>query len=46
MPSTFFAQMRTLAATMAAITVLTTALFAHALATAGNVPAPTIAASR
>lgn len=38
--------MRTLAATMAAITVLTTALFAHALATAGNAPAPTIAASK
>lgn len=38
--------MRTLAATMAAITVLTTALFAHALATAGNPSTPAIAASR
>ena len=38
--------MRTLAATMAAMTVLTTALFAHALVTAGASPAPTIAASK
>ncbi len=38
--------MRTLAATMAAMTVLTTALFAHALALAGSNPAPTIAASK
>jgi len=38
--------MRLLATTMAAMTVLTTALFAHALATAGHAPAPTIAASR
>jgi hypothetical protein len=38
--------MRTLAATMAALTVLTTALFAHALATDGPAPAPTIAASK
>jgi hypothetical protein len=38
--------MRVLAATMAAITVLTTALFAHALVTARPIPAPTIAASK
>jgi hypothetical protein len=38
--------MRALATTMAAITVLTTVLFAHALATAGHTPAPAIAASK
>ena len=46
MRAAFGSQMRMLAATMAAMTVLTTALFAHALAAAGTTSAPTIAASR
>jgi hypothetical protein len=35
--------MRTLATIMASITLVTTALFAHALVTAGGQPAPTVA---
>ena len=35
--------MRTMAAIMASITLVTTALFSHALATAGEHPAPTAA---
>jgi hypothetical protein len=35
--------MRTMATLMASITLVTTALFAHALYTAGGQPAPTVA---
>jgi hypothetical protein len=35
--------MRAMAALMASITLVTTALFAHALATAGEPPPPTVA---
>ena len=35
--------MRAMATLMASITLVTTALFAHALATAGEQPAPTVA---
>ena len=35
--------MRAMAALMASITLVTTALFAHALATAGKPPPPTVA---
>ena len=34
--------MRAMAALMASITLVTTALFAHALATAGGQPTPTV----